>query len=146
MNILSTTVGSTYQYLSGTSMAAPHVSGAAALVLSRCALDTAGLKAAILGSVDVVAALTGWVATNGRLNVSQALQLCQTAAASTANQTPSTASLTAMATGAVIIADTFTGATGTSLPAHAPDVNTVGATWTVTGSPVPKLSRMAWWV
>jgi serine protease len=44
VNILSTLPGGQYGYLSGTSMATPHVSGAAALVLSRCALDTAALK------------------------------------------------------------------------------------------------------
>jgi subtilisin family serine protease len=76
VNVLSTTRGNTYQYFNGTSMAAPHVSGAAALILSKCTLTTTALKSTILGNVDVVAGLTGSVATNGRLNVDKALRSC----------------------------------------------------------------------
>jgi len=57
-------------------MAAPHVSGAAALVLSRCALDTASLKGALLNNVDSVTGLYGVTATGGRLNVDKALRAC----------------------------------------------------------------------
>jgi subtilisin family serine protease len=81
VNILSTTRGNTYRYFSGTSMATPHVTGAAALVLSRCALTTGALRNAILHNVDVIGALTGWVTTNGRLNVDKALRSCATASA-----------------------------------------------------------------
>jgi len=76
VNILSTTRNNTYAYYNGTSMATPHVSGAAALVLSACALDTAGLKSALLNTVDVTGALTGRVLTNGRLNVDAAIRSC----------------------------------------------------------------------
>ncbi len=76
VDVLSTTINNTYQFFSGTSMATPHVSGAAALILSKCSLDTAGVKAAIINNVDVVGALTGRVATNGRLNVDKALRAC----------------------------------------------------------------------
>jgi thermitase len=76
VDILSTTIGKTYGFSSGTSMATPHVSGAAALILSKCALDTAGVKATILNHVDHVGALTGWVSTGGRLNVDRAVRSC----------------------------------------------------------------------
>src|SRR5206468_6725343 len=41
VQVLSTLPAASYGYLSGTSMATPHVSGSAALVLSRCSLNTA---------------------------------------------------------------------------------------------------------
>jgi subtilisin family serine protease len=76
VDILSTTIGNHYEYLSGTSMATPHVSGAAALVLSRCALSTAELKETLLGTVDPMAGL-GYITTSGgRLNVYSALNAC----------------------------------------------------------------------
>lgn len=76
-SILSTLHGSTSSYgnLSGTSMSAPHVTGAAALLASHNPnLSSASLKATLLNTVDPLAAWTGVVKTGGRLNVSQALQ------------------------------------------------------------------------
>ena len=57
-------------------MATPHVSGAAALVLSVCSLNTAALKSNILGNVDVIASMSGVTVTGGRLNVNKALTAC----------------------------------------------------------------------
>ncbi len=74
--ILSTTIGNSYSYFNGTSMATPHVSGAAALVLSKCALNTAALKSNILNNVDLIASMSGITVTGGRLNVNKALMAC----------------------------------------------------------------------
>ncbi len=72
--INSTLPGSTYGSRDGTSQATPHVAGAAALLLSRCALTTSALKAALLNNTDPDSTLTGKVATGGRLNVDTALR------------------------------------------------------------------------
>ncbi len=72
--ILSTTPANTYSSFSGTSMATPHVAGAAALVLAEDpTLDLVSLKAVILDSVDLIGALTGITVTGGRLNAANAL-------------------------------------------------------------------------
>ena len=69
--ILSTYIGPEYAILNGTSMAAPHVSGAAALVLARRpSLTSIQLRQALMLSADPKPGLP--VAT-GRLNVSRAL-------------------------------------------------------------------------
>lgn len=68
-NILSTTPGGSYDYLSGTSMAAPHVSGAAALVWGRFpAMQVDDVKTLILASADPLPSLADKCLTGGRLN------------------------------------------------------------------------------
>lgn len=72
-NVLSTYKGGAYQLMSGTSMATPHVAGAAALVLSRFPGSTyQQLKARLLNTVDTPFGVVSRVAT-GRLNVNRAL-------------------------------------------------------------------------
>ena len=62
---------SSYASYSGTSMATPHVSGAAALYAAYQPSATAAqIKAAILGSAIPTASLAGKTVTGGRLNVS----------------------------------------------------------------------------
>jgi len=73
VNIASTTPNNNYQWLSGTSMATPHVSGAAALILSVGNLNTADLKSLLLSTVDPIASLSGVTTTGGRLNVNRAI-------------------------------------------------------------------------
>jgi subtilisin family serine protease len=66
--------GTAYWSFSGTSMATPHVTGAAALYASRYPGATAlQIRNAILGTTVFTSSLNGRVATNGRLNVSAAL-------------------------------------------------------------------------
>ncbi len=75
VGILSTTPGNTYSVFSGTSMATPHVSGAAALVLSaNPGLDTAAVKSILLHSGDPVPSLDGITVSGRRLNAAAALQ------------------------------------------------------------------------
>ncbi len=76
VDIASTWPGGRYALLDGTSMATPHVTGAAALLLAHDGtLDAAGLRAALLSSVHPMAALAGRVATGGRLDVAAALSV-----------------------------------------------------------------------
>ncbi len=79
VDIGSTYPSNQYVYDSGTSMATPHVAGAAALVLAGCSLTTAELKGDLLNSVDRIASLSGVTVTGGRLNVDRALRSCSAA-------------------------------------------------------------------
>ena len=77
VDILSTVPGG-YDTYSGTSMATPHVAGAATLIASAVPdIDNKTLRAALLGGVDKIPSLTGKVATDGRLNVNNSLKLAQ---------------------------------------------------------------------
>jgi subtilisin family serine protease len=67
---------SDYEYFQGTSMATPHVSGAAALLWAKSAGETvAGVKAALLEGVDAKPAFSGKTVSGGRLNLSRSLAL-----------------------------------------------------------------------
>ena len=57
-------------------MATPHVSGAAALLLSRCTANTAAVKSLLLNNVDPIPALSGITITGGRLNLGRATAAC----------------------------------------------------------------------
>jgi subtilisin family serine protease len=79
VNIISTwNVSPYFMILPGTSMAAAHVSGAAALLLSACKPTADQLKQLLVMNVDSSAALRNVTISGGRLNVTKALNQCVT--------------------------------------------------------------------
>ena len=74
VDIYSTWPNGGYQYESGTSMATPHVAGAAALAKAAFPSASAvGLKALLLATVDPEPALATATSSGGRLNVGNAV-------------------------------------------------------------------------
>lgn len=72
--IYSTAPSNSYQILSGTSMATPHVSGACGLLWSLdTSIDYLDIRNAILEGVDVVSSLSGKCVTGGRMNLKNSL-------------------------------------------------------------------------
>ncbi len=74
VKILSSVLAGKYHVYSGTSMACPHVAGAAAVLKAHLPeLSNVGIKDRLLSTVDRRFDLEGWVASGGRLNLYNAL-------------------------------------------------------------------------
>jgi subtilisin family serine protease len=71
--------GDEFQFLQGTSMAAPHVTGTVGLILAQYpTLSLEDLRWRILNGTDVLPSLTGKVAAGGRINANNSLRLPMT--------------------------------------------------------------------
>ncbi len=94
--ILSSTPGNAYSVFSGTSMASPHVAGAAALVWSLDpSLSVAEMKALLMETGDSLPALDGKTASGKRLNLLSALEEADPAPGFRLSVTPSAREITA---------------------------------------------------
>ena len=90
-SIASTMTNNRYVYLSGTSMAAPHVSGVALLAQSQCAgtLSMSLLRGAVVDTGTVLGGLAGKVASSSLVNAAEAVRVAAQLCAPTSTPTPS---------------------------------------------------------
>jgi subtilisin family serine protease len=93
LGILSTRMGGGWLQMNGTSMAAPHATGGAALVLAeRPQLTPWQLGQVLMSGVDKVPSMAGRTVSGGRLNVAGALAAKTPATTQPAATTPTTPS------------------------------------------------------
>jgi len=96
VGIRSTVPNNAYASYSGTSMATPHVTGAAALCASmNPGISAAAIRNALLSSVAAAPTLTGKTVTGGRLDIGAMMQACLPTAAGPVTGAPTVLSATA---------------------------------------------------
>lgn len=138
VSIASSVPTDSYAYYSGTSMAAPHVSGAVALYSSAYTSATSQtIRAAILGNTNLNSSLSGITVTGGSLNLDGLFAAVATVSpTATATYTPSiTLSATPTATPTMEATSTQTPTPTVEFTATYTPTATATATGTV--SPVP---------
>jgi hypothetical protein len=100
--IQSTVPNSAYGQLSGTSMATPHVTGAAALCASmNPGISAAAIRNALVSTVAPTASLAGKTLTGGRLDVGAMMQACLPAPTAPVTGDPSGLTATANDTSSI---------------------------------------------
>ena len=102
--IWSTLPVGTYGNYSGTSMATPHVSGAAALCASvNPSLSAQQIRSAILSTVEPTASLAGKTVSGGRLDIGAMISACLPATKSVSG-TPSDLTATGLSSSSIALA------------------------------------------
>ena len=140
MNVVSTDLYATYGSWSGTSMSAPSVSGALALLMSAQVAPDADVQAALLDTaVDLGAVGPDNVYGRGRINTLAAYQrLRQLAAATTTTTTTvATTTTTTTVTTTTVAPTTTTTAPPTTTTTVPPDTTTTVAPTTTTTTVAP---------
>ena len=139
VGIKSTVPNNSYAIYDGTSMATPHVTGAAALCASmNPGISAAAIRNAITSTAAPTASLTGKTVTGGRLDIGAMMQACLPAAAAPVAGGPSNLTATPVDTASIALS-WVDGATNQSQydVERAPSTGGVCGTYAVVASIAP---------